>query len=45
MEWARTTAASTYNYLRSWVEDLYLAYNKENRTSYVLKGEFGKLMS
>ncbi|EEP80905.1 predicted protein [Uncinocarpus reesii 1704] len=37
MEWARTKSAAAYNYVRSWVEDLYLSYNKENRTSYVLK--------
>ncbi|WEW55671.1 hypothetical protein PRK78_001104 [Emydomyces testavorans] len=42
MEWARTTSAAAYNYVRSWVEDLYLSYNKENRTSYVVKDNLNK---
>jgi len=38
MEWARTTSKPYYDSTMRWIEDTYLKYFGENRTSYGAKG-------
>jgi hypothetical protein len=39
MDWARQKCSSYYDSSWRWIEDTYLAYFGENRTSYGIKGE------
>jgi hypothetical protein len=39
MEWARKKSNEYYDSTWRWIEDTYLAYFGENRTSYGVKGK------